>query len=66
MHTTNTYFKPTPQEKPVPCLVIREHGKDKVYVEVLNNIKPGGKPDYTNTSTYGNLLQILKTQLVTA
>ena len=61
---TNTHFTPTDGGPPVPCIVIRELPKARVYVEVVNTPKPNGKPDYTNTSLYGNLLVVNKSQLV--
>lgn len=65
MSLTNTYFIPEGSTEKVPCIFIRNQPHGRVYIEVVNEPKPNGKPDYTNTSIHGNLLQIHETQLVT-
>ncbi len=59
-----THFLPTPGATPVPFETIREYCGGKLYVLILNNTKPNGKTDWTNTDTYGGTELIHKSQIV--
>lgn len=59
-----THFIPTPGEKALPCEIIDRYSGKRLLVSVLDDRKPNGKRDFTNTDTHGCTLLIDEKQLL--
>lgn len=58
------HFIPTPEARPIPCQIIHPCGGHHLLIAVMDEIKPNGKRDFTNTDTHGSVLLIDKNQLI--